>query len=115
MKKTILAVALFLLLTAEAVQAGSPNGPVRHADRVLGLSRDNYTSTFYGSEWARVGVVGDGDTILVLQVYDDVGNLIEQDRGTSCAVKWVPKWTGKFTIRISNLGLVHNNYVLLTN
>ncbi len=96
---------------------GDVTGPNRHYDRVLSNSTDVYTITFKGGALAEVGISGDGDTDLDLFVYDEYGNLIESSTSTGDDeyVSWYPRWTGKFTIRVKNLGRVYNNYVILTN
>jgi hypothetical protein len=115
MKKAILAVALILLAGVTLVHAGGVDGPVAHTDRVQAHTTDVYRVQFEADEMARVGVIGDGDTELVLLVYDARGNLIAQDSGTTCAVEWTPRWTGSFTIKVRNRGSVCNDYLLLAN
>jgi hypothetical protein len=54
---------------------------------------------------------------LDLYVYDSNGNLIASDTGYSddCYVSWVPKWTGRFIVKVVNRGPLYNRYVILTN
>jgi hypothetical protein len=76
-----------------------------------------YTITFRGGEVARIAVIGDGDTDLDLYVFDENGNEIAMDtEGTdTCLAQWTPWRTGRFLVRIANLGYVYNRYLLMTN
>lgn len=107
------------LIDAESKGAhrGSVYGPSRHFDSVNGHSTDTYQISFIANQLAEIGVSGDGDTDLDLYVYDSNGNLIEQDTDYTddCYVRWVPKWTGRYIVKIVNRGPVYNRYVLLTN
>lgn len=96
---------------------GAVGGPKYHVDRVEAHSTDTYTIRFLGGEYAIVTVSGDGDTDLDLYVYDENGNLIDSDtdRTDQCVCTFTPRWTGKFTIKIKNLGNVYNRYVIRTN
>ena len=62
-------------------------------------------------------VVGDGDTDLDLYIYDQNGNQIASDTDYTdqCVCRWVPSWTGAFTIRIVNRGAVYNEFAIATN
>ena len=102
---------------AKGSHRGSVNGPSRHYDSVNGESVDTYQISFIANELAEILVSGDGDTDLDLYVYDSNGNLIEKDTDYSddCYVCWVPKWTGRFIVKIVNRGPVYNRYALLTN
>lgn len=102
---------------AKGGQRGSINGPSRHFDTVNGKSIDTYSINFIAGELAEILVSGDGDTDLDLFVYDSNGNLIAKDDDYSddCYVRWVPKWTGRFIVKIVNRGPVYNNYVIATN
>lgn len=102
---------------AKGAQRGNINGPSRDYSAVNGNSYLDYTASFIANELAEVLVSGDGDTDLDLYVYDSNGNLIEKvtDYSDDCYVRWVPKWTGRYTIRIVNRGPVYNRFVILTN
>ncbi|BBB26733.1 hypothetical protein [Amphritea japonica] len=93
---------------------GAVNG---HDDRVRADSVDTYTMRFKGDRRAEVYVEGDGDTDLDLFIYDEDGNLIcsDTDRTDQMLCRWTPSWTGKFRVRIKNLGDVYNDYTLYTN
>lgn len=96
---------------------GAAGGPRYDYGRVPARDYVYYNIKFYGGELAEVAVSGDGDTDLDLYVYDANGNLIVSDTDYSddCYVRWVPAWTGTFTIKIVNRGGVYNNYALATN
>jgi hypothetical protein len=98
-------------------QRDAVGGPVRHVDRVRAGYTDSYTVTFKGGEEAIVAVIGDGDCDLDLYVYDENGNLVGKDTdGTDrCLVRWTPRWTGKFHIKIENICIVYADYILATN
>ena len=102
---------------AKGAHRGNVNGPSRHYDSVNGNSTDTYQISFIADELAEILVSGDGDTDLDLYVYDSNGNLIEKDTDYTddCYVRWVPKWTGRFIVKIVNRGPIYNRYVILTN
>ena len=102
---------------AKGAQRGNINGPSRDYSAVNGNSYTDYTASFVANQLAEILVSGDGDTDLDLYVYDSNGNLIASDTDYSddCYVRWVPKWTGRYTIRIVNRGPVYNRFVILTN
>jgi hypothetical protein len=81
---------------------------------VLAHSTDTYRVTFKAGVEAMVLVSGDGDTDLDLYIYDENGNLIDSDTDSmdTMICTWTPKWTGKFTIKIKNLGSVRNYYTM---
>lgn len=116
---------MLALIDAESAKAkgahngtlGVTGGPIVHHDSVQAGHFDQYEIAFNGGEVAAVGVDGDDDTDLDLYVYDENGNLVAKDDDLSdhCLVRWVPKWDGKFYIRIYNRGGVYNNYVMATN
>ena len=63
-------------------------------------------------------VRGDGDTALRVSVYDESGYLVATatDGGSRlCLLNWTPRWTGTFTIRVTNEGPVYNHYTIDTN
>lgn len=100
--------------------AGAYNGPNHNSDKVDKVdtnSTDVYRVAFVAGRPACVAVKGDGDTNLDLLVYDENGNLVASDTDASdaCLVRWTPKWTGTFVIKVVNLGGVYNCYDLATN
>ena len=112
---------LALISKVEAEKAGSSRGavggPRRNVDVVYGSSTDTYQINFVAGYLAEIAVSGDGDTDLDLYVYDSNGNLIAKDADYSddCYVNWVPRWTGRFIIKVVNRGPLPNQYVIMTN
>jgi len=103
---------LFFVLAAQHLYAGGPKGSTYDVDMVGAYSSVTYTETFYGGEWTKVTLDGDGDTDLDIFVYDANGNLIVSHTGggDSCWVSFLPYFTGEFTIRVVNHGGVPNVY-----
>ncbi len=96
---------------------GAVGGPKRAASTVNARSTDRYICKFWAGELAEVAVIGDGDCDLDLYIYDENGNLIASDTDYTdqCICRWVPSWTGAFTIKIVNRGYVYSNYIIATN
>lgn len=118
MRKTlILALTVTVLLGSTTVFAGRVLGPAYKTDIVGARCTDTYCEVFRANEEARIIVAGDGDTDLDLYVYDENGNLIESDADNTdfCVVRFTPRWTGPFTIRIVNRGSVSNVYRISMN
>lgn len=117
--KTVLALAK--KVEAEIASAGATRGAVGGAKygegRVYGKDYTDYTAKFWASELAEVVVIGDGDNDLDLYIYDQNGNLIASDTDYTdqCVCRWVPSWTGAFTIRIVNRGAIYSNFAIATN
>ncbi|HTT25265.1 MAG TPA: hypothetical protein VMG82_40500 [Candidatus Sulfotelmatobacter sp.] len=113
--KTVKLVSTMFLMCAAFAFAQSAHAAV-HTDVVLAGGTDSYRSSFQGGQPAQISVRGDGDTFLVLSVYDQNGHLIGSDtcRYNDCSVSWTPLWTGPFTIAIQNLGSVYNDYTVVT-
>ena len=113
------AIALLTLMaaTTSAVRAGSIGGPKITREIVLPESTDSYVIAFRADDLAAVVVSGDGGTDLDLYVYDGNGNLIakDDDETDDCAVRWSPRWTGKFRIRVVNRGSLPNKYTIASN
>ena len=116
-KLAILAIAVIAGISSLVAQAGALGGEQVSNTVVKAHSTDRYTIYFKSGEIGQVFVKGDGDTDLDLYVYDENGNLIASDTDSSdtCLVRFCPKWTGKFIIRVVNLGGVYNRYRLTTN
>jgi len=118
-KATALAIVALITVAAMGLQAigGDVTGPNLHKDQVLANHTDIYEITFEGDEKAIVAVIGDGDTDLDLFIYDENDNLIGEDTDLTdrCSVEWTPSWTGKYSIKVKNLGSVYNEYIFITN
>lgn len=107
----------FILLSSTVVSAGAVGGRKEARDTVSAFSTDRYTFVFRGEEVARIRVSGDGSTDFDCTILDNSGNLIESDTNPldECNLVWSPRWTGKFTLKITNLGSSPNEYRLMTN
>jgi len=92
-------------------------GPAKVMRRVFANSSYTDYILFEGGTIAEVLISGDGDTDLDLYIYDENGNFIAKDDDYSddCLVRFVPKWTGSFKIKVINRGRVYNDYLLLSN
>jgi len=102
---------------ASSSSRGRIQGPGDHRDRVSSHHTDVYKLTYRGGESAIFGIRGDGDTDLDFYVYDENDHLITSDTDSTdiAVLRWHPKWTGKFTIKIKNRGNVFNRYRFVTN
>lgn len=96
---------------------GAVGGPKYAYGRVYARSYTYYDQKFWANSMAEVVVSGDGDTDLDLYVYDENGNLITSDTDYTddCYVRFYPRWTGRFRIKIVNRGGVYNDYAIVTN
>jgi hypothetical protein len=96
---------------------GRIGGPGYQESRLYAKCYELYQAKFWERELAEILIIGDGDTDLDLYIYDGNGNLIvsDTDYTDNCYVRWIPRWTGAFTIKIVNQGKVYNDYVLMTN
>jgi hypothetical protein len=104
-------------LSAAPQARGAVGGPIYQRVVIDALSTRWFTASFRGGEYARIDVVGDGDTDLDCWVYDANGNLIDYDTDLTdwCVLEFVPQWTGSFTLKITNLGLVWNEAIIVSN
>jgi hypothetical protein len=108
---------LSLVLIPSVADAGHTNGPQSHYDSVDPHSIDTYKLFFEGEEDAFINVSGDGSTDLDCYVYDGGDHLIVSDSDSTdhCVLRWTPRWTGKFTLKIKNRGRFENTYRVRTN
>lgn len=104
-----------LLLGVSPAEAGRVPTPGSDVATVGAFSSISYDEDFFGGERANVVVVGDGSTMLQVTVYDENGNYITSATGYTASVTWYPRWTGEFTIRVTNLGAYGNRYVMRSN
>ncbi len=104
-------------ITSAGTTRGAVGGPKYSEDRVYGKDYEDYQCKFWANELAEVIVVGDGDNDLDLYIYDEKGNLIASDTDYTdqCICRWVPAWTGTFTIRVLNRGAIYSNFAIATN
>lgn len=96
---------------------GARGAPRERRDAVAGGQREAYVVTFVGREPALVRVVGDGRSDLNLYIYDEHDNLIVSDSNPSDHgfALWTPTRTGRFRIKVRNVGSTRNAYWLVTN
>jgi hypothetical protein len=111
-----------LLAQIAMVEAGDTKGSTQGAGyyNSVQLQAGSYysiTDTFYGGEYAEVGIMGDGDTDVDLFIYDENGNLICQSTSWNdrevCGFR--PAWTGPFRIVMENYGSVWNYVQVWSN
>ena len=121
MKKLFTIIALAVaIFTANTAFASTAENETNYSDtastteRVSAYSTDEYVVFFKAGMEVCVLVEGDGDTDLDLYVYDENGNLVDKDIDELdiCVCSWTPKWSGKFTINVKNLGSVYNQYTI---
>ena len=117
---TILAMADKVAVKLDAAAEGTRGavGGAKYAyGSVAAHSYTYYNQKFWADEIAEIVVSGDGDTDLDLYVYDENGNLITSDTDYTddCYVRFCPRWTGLFRIKIVNRGGVYNRYAIVTN
>lgn len=74
-------------------------------------------ATFVGSEVAEVFVMGNGNTLMDLFLYDSRGRLIASDLKNidNCYVKVTPSSTVQYRIEVRNSGNKENHCLLMTN
>jgi hypothetical protein len=109
---------LGLIEDAESEGArGSIGGAMRHLSSLPGGMTDVWEVPFYGSSYAELAIIGDGDSNLDVLVADETGNTICYDVSWSDKVScdFVPAWNGYFYITVQNTGTTRNSYYLLTN
>ncbi len=98
------------------IEARRPRGPVggpkQAASRIEAGALQRFTVDFVGGEPASVYLVGDGDSDLDLLILDETDT--EICTGTRNAdrelCRWMPRWTGSFTIYVKNQGGYYNDY-----
>jgi hypothetical protein len=116
--QTMLAWANDLEASLKIAKRGAAGGPKWVTDFVNGGgSTVSYSINFRANQLAEVQVLGDGSTDLDLYIIDQNGNIIAADESydVDCYVRWVPAWTGPFTVIVKNQGRYRNSYVIETN
>ena len=95
-------------------------GPVLGPQRAVGIALAgmwvSYSIPFKADETACVYLqAGNPFAILKLYVYDENGNLITSDTENAAIAecKWTPAWTGKFTVKVVNAGLVDTDFAII--
>jgi type 1 fimbria pilin len=107
----LIAMLVAFSLTTYPLDAGSKDGPRRWSKLIKKNSEIVYKITFVAgnnptNKAAEFVVIGDGSTDVDIEVYDSTGKLISADTEyTDLAfVRWFPKKTEEFTIKVKNLG-----------
>ncbi len=118
MKRFILGIAAVLTLACGNWATAEPVlGPGNWVGRVdAGRSRF-INESFVGGRRAVVRIAGDGSTDVDVFVYDENGNLVASGVGPTDReyVTFTPRWTGRFTTEVRNLGNTWNRVLLLTS
>ena len=74
---------------------------------------------FEGKKPAQIIVIGDDDGDIDLWIFDGAGNkgLIDNDTDATsrCVTEWHPKWQGPFTAKLTNVGNVAEQYIIIAN
>jgi hypothetical protein len=105
-----------VIATPTTVHADPVGGTEDRIFVVDAQSVDVLTVTLRGGEVTRIGLIGDGDTCLELRVFDENGNIVASDTigmGDRRRTTVLPKWTGKFRLKVRNLGDVSNRYRII--
>ncbi len=98
------------------IEARRPRGPVggpkQASERIEAGALQRFTVDFIGGEPASVYLIGDGDSDLDLLIVDETDTEIcagsrNADRELC---RWMPRWTGSFTIYVKNQGGYYNDY-----
>jgi hypothetical protein len=92
---------------------GSENS-VLHADSVRAHTADIYTYRFTAGELVTIAVSGDGDTDLDLVIETPGGRVIASDLDSTddCRVTFRAPYSGRYRIKVKNLGGVYNRYLM---
>lgn len=99
-------VAIVAVTLVGSAMAGEVRG-ARQWRGVVGTTKPvDLTFTFRGQESAVIRVVGDGDGDIDCVVFDEFDNVgaIDADDTDTCLLRFTPKRTGDFTLRIRNNG-----------
>lgn len=96
---------------------GRIGGAISRVSRLPAGMTDVWEVPFYGSSYAEVAIIGDGDTNLDVLVSDENGNTVCFDSSWTDKVgcDFVPAWNGYFYITVQNTGEARNSYYLMTN
>ncbi len=110
-------VSVIVSVTTFPVHAGSVDGARKRVGTVQGFKVQTYKLAFNPGEPAIVRVQGDGDTELSLVILDPKGKRVAADSNSSdkLSVRWTPKNSEPYQIKIYNRGGVPNRFLLRTN
>jgi hypothetical protein len=113
----VMVLGVSVLSVGSTALGGAVSGP-GVSTKVLGPRESHsFSVRFESLASAIVTVKGDGDTDLDLYVYDENGHLIASDDDDTdfCMVRWTPRWTGRFTVKVVNRGYLSNRYTIEHN
>jgi hypothetical protein len=111
----VVAIADRVAKTLEEKPRGVIPAPVHVSGAVAPGYHDTWTFNYRGGEIGRVNITGDGNANLALDIYDENNNYIIGFTGPSPYAWWTPKWSGPFTIKVTNTGGGTVYYDLYTN
>lgn len=96
---------------------GAVGGPKYGTFVVRALGLNTHRLSFEGGEQGIVAIKGDGDTDLDCRVLDPRGRVVASDTRfiDECVLRFWVQTTQAYRIQVFNLGLVWNEYELLTN
>ena len=112
--KSLVVALAGLMALAPAALADPCSGPQIGTHIVSAHDARSFNQCFWGGEWARIVVMGDGDTDLDVYVYDPSGNLVGSDTDDTdwCEVSWFAYRGGMYRIVVRNRGGVYNEFTI---
>lgn len=110
-------IAASIIAISSGAIASDVRGPLAVTDVVDPYETDVFTLRLRGGERTAIFLRGDSDTDLDCRLLDSNGNVMDSDSDftDTCALAVTPRWTGRFTLEIKNLGGVANRYVWRAN
>ena len=109
--------AMLSIFHISQATADSVHGSGSHQGWIGPHASVAYDEGFIGGKEAVVTLNGWDDSNLDLFIYDENENMICESISLTSSeyCKFVPKWTGAYTIIITNNGATANEYALWTN
>ena len=113
MKKLLCALATLCTLSTTAL-ADPTYGQVRTSGIVYPDRFDAYDFVLNRDEVTLITVAGSGLGDIDCFIYDEFGNEVDRDADETdtCSLRVLPRWTGRFTVRVENNGRRASYYVL---
>ena len=104
---------VFILQASRGVIGGARVG--NH--QLAANGTNSFWVMFKANELAEVSVIGTGNNVIKLHVYDEKGSLIKKDtrHKAECYVNWEPQIRSAYKIEIKNIGDKEINYSITTN
>jgi len=119
MKSKLFSTALMIVaLVISNISIGfghAANAQSGRLERVEAFSYRTFTMDLVRGEVTEIGIVGDRDTDLDLYVYDLDGRVLSYDEGPTdrCYVRWTAPYTGRYVVKVVNLGRVYNEFAII--